>query len=124
MLNLIGFLIIGIYIGFALFQLALALGQPWGFLAYGGRHKTTLPNNLRWASVVAIVVFLVGMYAILGFIEIIPDGGWETIFLWILTGFLGLNTLGNLASESKHERMIMTPISALLVILQLRLLLS
>lgn len=37
--------------------------------------------------------------------------------VWILVAFLGLNTLGNLASKSKLEKRIMTPISLTLALL-------
>lgn len=41
----------------ALFQLALALGAPWGQAAYGG-GSAELPRELRIPSAVAVALFL------------------------------------------------------------------
>ncbi len=38
------------------------------------------------------------------------------IAAWVFTGYLGLNTPGNLASKSSLERLIMTPVSLVLVV--------
>ena len=39
-----------------LFQVALALGAPWGALAWGGQHGGTLPAGYRWGSAFANIV--------------------------------------------------------------------
>lgn len=34
----------------ATFEAALALGAPWGAVAFGGRHSGVLPGHLRWTA--------------------------------------------------------------------------
>jgi hypothetical protein len=103
----------------ALFQLALALGAPWGKAAWGGAHQR-LPMGLRMASGFAVVFWLVSGLMLL------TRAGYEPSLLsfsvarwgtWVLFGFLLLGTLMNLASRSRLERLIQAPIAAVLAIL-------
>ncbi len=32
------------------FEIALALGAPWGAVAFGGQHPGVLPRHLRWTA--------------------------------------------------------------------------
>lgn len=105
----------------AAFQVALALGAPWGRAAWGGAHER-LPKGLRIASGFAAVVWLIASLVVLsrgGYDwSPIPFGvaRWAT---WTLFGILLLGTLLNLASRSKLERLIQTPIAGVLSILTL-----
>lgn len=109
-------------VGFVLvasFQAALALGAPWGKAAWGGAHER-LPKQLRIASGLAVVLWLVAALVVLAGAGYdwspIPPGvaRWGT---WVLFGGLVLGTLMNLASRSRLERMIQTPTAAILSIL-------
>jgi hypothetical protein len=103
----------------AFFQLALALGAPWGRAAWGGAHER-LPNGLRIASSFAVVLWLVAALVILsragyGWSPLpFSVGRWGT---WVLFGLLVLGTLMNLASRSRPERLIQSPIAAVLSVL-------
>jgi hypothetical protein len=103
------------------FQGALALGAPWGKAAWGGAHER-LPKSLRIASVFAAVLWLVAALVVLsrGGYDWSPVpfsvARWAT---WVLFGTLLLGTLLNLASRSRPERLIQTPIAAVLSILTL-----
>lgn len=109
-------------VGFVLvasFQLALALGAPWGKAAWGGGHER-LPNGLRIASSFAVVLWLAVALVVLA------RAGYEWSPLpfsvarwgtWVLVGMLLLGTLMNLASRSRLERLIQTPVAAILSIL-------
>ena len=99
------------------FQLALALGAPYGAAAWGGRNPGVLPRNLRIASaVVGIVVYPLMAVVILAAAGLIGDD-WlpidPTIAMWILTGFFALGAIVNAVSRSAPER-IWTPVSAVL----------
>ena len=106
-------LVIGIFLGMSIFQLLLALGKPYGNLAYGGRHEV-LPTNYRIMSVIAIAIFLVATFFVLVKVEVIPVGSFSAIAnlgIWVFAVYFALNTIANATSKGKREKQIMTPIS-------------
>lgn len=105
-----------ITIGLAMFQLNLAFGAPWGRLAWGGQHER-LPMPLRIGSALSILVY--GLCATIllaraGQVPLWAGAGWLGPASWIVAGFLGLGVLANLASTSRPERLVMTPVAAIL----------
>ena len=103
----------------AVFQLALALGAPFGAAAWGGRNPGVLQRNLRIASaVVGLVVYPIMAATILAAAGLIDDE-WlpidPIVAMWILTGFFALGAIVNAVSRSAPER-IWTPVSAVLAI--------
>ncbi|MEK4564110.1 hypothetical protein MKX54_05440 [Alkalihalobacillus sp. FSL R5-0424] len=84
----------------------------------GGSHQI-LPTKLRIVSVLnGLVLLLMGAVflmkaGVLDSFTFLPT----TILAWAFTGFLALNTVGNSLSQSKKERMVMTPLSGMLFIL-------
>ena len=90
------------------FQIALSLGAPLGYAAWGGRHDSTLPTGLRVASGIAGLViypFLIAfVLASAGIIEADWIPGTGEIGMWVITGFFLLGGLANFASRSKRER--------------------
>ena len=113
---LIAFALVG---ALTVFQLALALGAPFGAAAWGGRHPGVLPGRLRVASaIVGLVVYpLIGL-VILAAAGLIDDG-WlpvdPTVVIWILAGFFALGAAVNAISRSAPER-IWSPVSAALAV--------
>ncbi len=102
-----------------LFQLALALGAPWGRFAWGGQHEGRLPAGYRVGSVAGILVYAVFAGLALdraGVIRVVPDAV-SQIGMWVVFGVLVLGTLMNLISRSKPERYVMTPVALVLAIL-------
>ncbi|MEX1280438.1 MAG: hypothetical protein AB1Z57_07005 [Acidimicrobiia bacterium] len=99
------------------FQLALALGVPWGAAAWGGAHAGVLPTGLRVASGVAGVVVYPAIGWLLAVAGGLVDPGWEAPVwaLWVLVGFFGLGAVVNAISRSRPER-IWAPVSLLLAI--------
>jgi hypothetical protein len=91
------------------FQIALALGAPWGEYAYGGTKTGKLPTGFRINSVVSAFVMLAisGHYlAQLGVFEPVLDSAGNSVVNWVLVGFTGLAALANNATRSKKERMV------------------
>lgn len=91
------------------FQVALALGAPFGYAAWGGRNPGVLPMHLRIASgVAAVVIYPLIILAVLASAGLI-DAGWlpidRTVLMWGLAGFLALGALANFASRSPRERL-------------------
>jgi len=90
------------------FQLALALGAPWGAAAWGGQHPGVLPTRLRVASaVVAVAVYPLVIALVLAAAGLIGDD-WlpvdGTLAMWVLAGLLTLGAVANFVSRSPLER--------------------
>lgn len=118
-------IIFSLLLGVAIYQILLAIGFPLGAAAWGGLYRT-LPMPLRIASIFSAVILVSMGIVILQHTTVIepflPIPIHST--LWVFTAFLGLNTVGNIASKSKTERLIMTPVSSILFLLCLWVLLG
>src|SRR5688572_20547652 len=93
--------------GIVLFQIALVAGAPWGRAAWGGGQTGVLPNQLRVASAVAVVIWAFAAAIMLRRAGINPLGLPEAVGrwgAWILFGLLLLGALMNVASSSPWER--------------------
>ena len=102
----------------AAFQVALALGVPWGRAAYGGT-SATLPPELRVASGVAAVVWLLAAAVVLGRAGHWGSARWSAAFgwgTWLVAGLLALGAIVNFASSSPWERFGWGPLALLLAI--------
>jgi hypothetical protein len=100
----------------ALLQVLLAAGAPLGRLAWGGEHRV-LPAKLRLGSVAAVPLLLLAAWAILARVDLVLPGtdvALVPVGTWIFGGLFVLNTLGNLASKSQVERIVMTPLTLIL----------
>ena len=91
-----------------LFQVALALGAPYGRAAWGGRHEGTLPSRLRIASGIAAI--LIYPLIVVTVLEASRLTNWDVLpwdsgsLMWVLTGLFSLGGLANLVSRSPVER--------------------
>jgi len=104
----------------AAFQLALALGAPFGAAAQGGTNPGQLPGALRLVSGVGAIVWLGATVIVLA------RGGWALVPLrdnvarvatWGLVGILGVGALMNFASSSPWERFGWGPFTLVLFVL-------
>lgn len=100
------------------FQVALALGAPWGRAAWGGQHEGVLPTRLRIASGIAGVLvypftalFILGSSELIG-VDWLPA---RRPGMWIVAAFFMLGAVANVASRSRVER-IWGPISLVIAI--------
>ena len=100
--------------GFALLQLLLIFGAPFGEYVLGGQHKV-LPKKLRFVSGGFSLVFTVVGTAFLqasGKISSLLNPLVLRIILIVYTGFLAYAIIGNgFITKSKKEKYIMTPCS-------------
>jgi len=103
----------------AVFQLLLAFGAPLARFAWGGQHRV-LPMALRLGSVLSIVIYAVVAAVVAARADLIslnvPDSVID-VTAWVATGYFSVGILLNLASRSKPERIVMTPLCAVLGIL-------
>ncbi len=105
--------------GVGVFQAFLAAGAPLGHFAWGGRYRV-LPIGFRIASAVAIPLYA-GMIVLMlnraGIISVSTNSGAIRIAAWLLVAYFALGVLMNLASRSRPERYVMTPIVLTLAVL-------
>lgn len=100
----------------AAFQLLLALGAPWGQAAWGGGQEGQLPQELRFASTISMVILIGAALIVLG-----RAGYWGTRFSelfrrgsWVLAVLLALGSVMNAASPSAWERFMWAPVALML----------
>ncbi|WP_298888584.1 hypothetical protein [uncultured Serinicoccus sp.] len=91
--------------GVAAFQLALALGAPWGRASYGGQHAGVLPGRLRVVSGAATVV---SGLAVAVASERTPPQARRAV-LTAVAGLMSAAAVPNAISRSPLERAIWTP---------------
>lgn len=102
----------------AVFQLALALGAPFGRFAWGGQHRV-LPRRLRIGSLISIVIYAVIAVVALdrvGAIDVLPDT-FAVIAMWVVFAYFAVGIFLNAVSRSKPERYVMVPVTIVLTVL-------
>mgnify|MGYP003464677723 FL=1 len=114
-----------LFLAIAIFQVLLSLGYPLGEFAMGGNYKV-LPKKLRIASVANALILLCMGFVFLQHTNVLVglDFLATHILVWVITIFLGLNTIANLISRSKKERLVMTPLSGFTFLLCLFIVLA
>lgn len=108
--------------GVAAFQAAVALGAPLGDYVWGGFTQGELSPIFRVASAFAALSLLWMALVVLAragiAVPITPAPAHRLKALtWTISGFMALNTAGNVASQSSSEQILMTPITILLAVL-------
>lgn len=101
------------FFGVAVLYLLLAMGLPYGDLAMGGKYKT-MPKQMRVACAVSVAIQLVAILFVLQAGDVISIDSLEAIasgVCYFFAAYLFINTLMNVMSKSKKEKMIMTPLS-------------
>jgi hypothetical protein len=99
----------------AVFQGLLAAGLPLGRFAWGGQHEV-LPARLRTGSAVSIAlyaVFAVLILQVAGALSLLSEGV-AGVAIWVLAGYFVLGIAMNAVSRSRPERLVMTPVVAVL----------
>lgn len=109
---------------FAIFQLLLVMGAPYGEAAWGGRQGKILPRNYRIASVFSCLFFIISILVVLSATGIIDlfSSSFVDGYMWFLTIYLGLGIIMNAISRSKIERY-WAPVIAVMFILCLMIVL-
>lgn len=111
-------------------QLALVFGAPWGDHVYGGRAETEdgrLSARYRAMSAIAVPILLLSAAIILSRTDVVSwfgSDGWVTVAVWVVFGYLVLNTIANFASKSRVERIGMGSLTAVAAICTLVVALS
>jgi len=102
----------------SIFQLALALGVPWGEYAMGGKFPGKLPIKMRILAVLQIVVIMFFTAIVLTKAGMILSNYYNLsrIAIWFVIAYFVLGSILNLITNSKGERLIWGPITVLMLI--------
>lgn len=104
-----------------LFQLALALGAPWGAYAMGGAFPGTYPSSMRIAAVVQAAILGGVAVAVLARAGVGPRGWWSGRQLaWAVVALLGVGVVLNLITPSGAERAVWAPVAVVMFLCALR----
>jgi hypothetical protein len=97
------------------FQLALALGAPWGAYAMGGTVAGRFPPPLRVLAVMQAVVLGGLAVIVLGRVGVGVTGV-PGVLAWLPVGVSLLALLLNAASRSTGERRLWVPVAVVLLV--------
>ena len=100
-------------LGVVVFQLALALGAPWGEYAMGGRYPGTLPRAMRVSAVgQAALVAALAVYVLSAAGLVLPSmAGSLPWLIWAVVAFSALSLVLNAITPSAGERRIWVPVA-------------
>ena len=101
----------GLLLVAASFQASLALGAPWGAAAYGGGNPGVLPTSMRASSAAAVVVYS-GLAYVVWSGRLAPTAQRRSYA--VLSGVFAVGTVMNAISPSMVEKVIWTPVVAVL----------
>ena len=103
--------------GVIAFQLALALGAPWGAYAMGGAFPARFPPAMRVAAVIqAAIIALLGLAVLSAAGLILPELATALPWLaWVAVAISGLGVALNAISRSAGERRIWVPVSIVML---------
>jgi len=110
-----------ITVGVVAFQLALALGAPWGSYAMGGKFPGRYPPAMRLAAVAqAAILALIAAVVLSRAGLVLPQ--WSSVTSWLIWVVVALGAVGfvlNLITPSAGERRIWAPVTLVLLICSL-----
>ena len=99
------------------FQIALALGAPWGAYAMGGAFPGQFPPEFRVAAVVQAVI-LAGLALVVLARAGITLSKWARTsrwLIWVVVAFSALSLFLNLITPSARERAIWAPVALVML---------
>ena len=94
------------------FQIALALGAPWGEFTLGGRWRGSLPLAVRLIPLlsVALLVFFCAVLLARAGLALPQCDSISRTFAWLVVGYCALGSIANAATRSKRERNLWLPV--------------
>jgi hypothetical protein len=108
-------LFVAIVVGF---QIALAMGVPWGQLTWGGKFAGKLPDRMRGVAVfsaVLLTIFALIVEARAGFL--LPQfHGPSKILIWVVVAYSALGVVMNAMTPSRWERIIWLPVVLVMLV--------
>ena len=107
--------------GVIAFQIALALGAPWGAYAMGGAFPGRYPPRLRVAAVAQAVILAAIAVIVLSTADVALPAIADSFpwLIWVVVVLMALGVFLNAISRSAGERRIWVPVTAILLIASL-----
>lgn len=104
--------------GVVLFQIALALGAPWGAYAMGGTFPGRYPPAMRVAAVGQAALLAVVSVAVLSEAGIILPSVSRALpwLIWVAVAFSGVSVVLNTITPSAGERRIWVPVAVVMLV--------
>lgn len=95
-----------------LFQLALALGAPWGELTLGGRWRGPLPARARLIPLLSVALLVVFGSVVLERAGLRWPGlpAYPQWCVWLVVGYCALGCVANTLTPSPRERRLWLPV--------------
>jgi hypothetical protein len=105
-------------IGVIAFQVALALGAPWGRYAMGGSFPGRFPPRMRVAAVVQAILIALLLIAVLSAAGLlVPDLSLKLPWLiWVVVAVSAVAVILNAISRSAGERRIWVPVATVMLV--------
>ena len=104
-------------VGVATFQVALALGAPWGEYAMAGRFPGRCPPAMRVGALIqAVVIGLIGLVVLSDADIVLPAIADRLPWLiWIVVAVSTVGVVLNLISPSAGERRLWVPVAIVML---------
>jgi hypothetical protein len=98
--------------GVVAFQLALALGAPWGEFAMGGSNPGQYPPALRIAAIVqaALIALMAAVVLSRAGVAVARLARASRWLIWVVVVLMGLSLVLNLITPAAAERAIWAPV--------------
>lgn len=112
--------------GVIAFQVALALGAPWGAYAMGGKFQGRYPPAMRVAAVgQALLLALAGVIVLSTAGLVLPSVSQALPWLiWLVVAFSGVSVVLNAITPSAGERRIWVPVAIVMLVSSLTVAIS
>jgi hypothetical protein len=107
--------------GVVAFQVALALGAPWGAYAMGGAFPGRFPPRLRVAAAVQAVVLIMLAVVVLAFAGLALSGLAQAApwLIWLVVAFSAVAAVLNTITRSAGERRLWAPVTYVMLVCSL-----
>ena len=99
------------------FQVALALGAPWGAYAMGGKYPGRFPAPMRIAAVVQALILggLAGIVLARAGLARAPWAPAASWLIWVAVAFSAVSLVLNSITTSKGERLVWVPVAIVML---------
>lgn len=112
--------------GVVAFQIALALGAPWGAYAMGGSFPGRFPPRMRLAAVGQAVLLTAIAIVVLSDAQLVLPSVAQAFpwLIWLVVAFSAVSVVLNTLTPSARERRIWAPVTLVMLVCSLIVALS